>query len=51
MFIVLIPISKFHFIGVFHLLQVELGVVSLGLNNTLVCDQGFLGGSDGKEST
>ena len=35
MFIALIQISKFLFIGVFHLLQVELGVVSLGLNNTL----------------
>ena len=48
MFIVLIKISKFHFIGVIHLLQIKLGVVSLGLNNTLICDQVFPGGSNGQ---
>ena len=39
MLIVLIQISNVHVMDVIHLFQVELDVVSLGLNNTLICDQ------------
>lgn len=42
MLIVLIHISNVHVMDVSHLLQVELGVVSLGLNNTLICDRSTL---------